>query len=129
MEATNEPADAFVEGVADERRRAEARRLVELMGEETGQPAVLWGQSIIGFGSRHYRYESGREGDVPAIGFSPRKAQTVLYLTGGVEAYQDLLARLGPHTTGKGCLYLKRLDTVDDTVLREIVGRSFHLPL
>ncbi|MEV0568611.1 DUF1801 domain-containing protein [Dactylosporangium sp. NPDC050588] len=119
----------FVEGVADERRRGEARGLVALMAEVTGEPAVLWGKAIVGFGSRHYRYDSGREGDVPAVSFSPRKAQTVLYLTGGVDAYQDLLSRLGPHTTGKGCLYIKRVDAVDDAVLREIVGRSFHMTL
>ncbi|WP_344502208.1 DUF1801 domain-containing protein [Dactylosporangium maewongense] len=119
----------FVEGVADERRRGEARQLVALMGAVTGAPAVLWGKAIVGFGSRHYRYDSGREGDIPAVSFSPRKAQTVLYLTGGVDAYQDLLGRLGPHTTGKGCLYIKRVDAVDDAVLREIVGRSFHMTL
>ncbi|MEU0560606.1 DUF1801 domain-containing protein [Dactylosporangium sp. NPDC006015] len=119
----------FVEGVADERRRGEARQLVALMGAVTGEPAVLWGKAIVGFGSRHYRYDSGREGDIPAVSFSPRKAQTVLYLTGGVDAYQDLLGRLGPHTTGKGCLYIKRVDAVDDAVLREIVGRSFHMTL
>ena len=117
----------FVDGVADERRRADARHLVELMGTVTGQPAVMWGRAIIGFGSRHYRYESGREGDMPAVSFSPRKAQTVLYLTGGLEAYRDLLDRLGPHTTSKGCLYLKRVGDADDAVLREIVGRSFGM--
>jgi hypothetical protein len=120
---------AFVDGVTDERRRDEARHLVGLMGAVTGQPAVLWGRAIIGFGSRHYRYESGREGDIAAISFSPRKAQMVLYLSGGVEHYQDLLDRLGPHSTGKGCLYLKRVGDVDDAVLREIVGRSFHMTL
>ena len=119
----------FVEGVADERRRGEARRLVALMAEVTGEPAVMWGRAIVGFGSRHYRYESGREGDIAAVSFSPRTAQTVRYLTGGVDAYQDLLDRLGPHTTGKGCLYIKRVDAVDDAVLREIVGRSFHMTL
>jgi hypothetical protein len=119
---------AFVDGVADERRRADARHLVALMGAVTGQPAILWGTAIIGFGSRHYRYESGREGDMPAVSFSPRKAQTVLYLSGGPEAYQDLLDRLGPHTTGKGCLYLKRVGDADDAVLREMVGRSFRMP-
>ncbi|GAB3851801.1 hypothetical protein GCM10027610_079020 [Dactylosporangium cerinum] len=119
---------AFVDGVADERRRDDARHLVELMGAVTGQPAVLWGSAIIGFGTRHYRYESGREGDMPAVSFSPRKAQTVLYLSGGLDVYQDLLERLGPHTTGKGCLYLKRVGDADDAVLRELVGRSFHMP-
>ena len=99
------------------------------MGAVTGQPAVLWGLVIVGFGSRHYRYESGRAGDVPAVSFSPRKAQTVLYLSGGLELYQDLLGRIGPHTTGKSCLYLKRVGDADDAVLREIAGRSFHMTL
>ncbi|MEV0128951.1 DUF1801 domain-containing protein [Dactylosporangium sp. NPDC050688] len=120
---------AFVDGVADERRRADARHLVTLMGAVTGQPAVMWGSAIVGFGSRHYRYESGREGDMPAVSFSPRKAQTVLYLGGGLELYQDLLDRLGPHTVGKSCLYLKRVGDADDAVLREIVGRSFRMTL
>lgn len=120
---------AFVDGVADEGRRADARHLVALMGAVTGQPAVMWGRAIVGFGSRHYRYESGREGDTPAVSFSPRKAQTVLYLSGGLELYGDLLDRLGPHTTGKSCLYLKRVGDADDAVLREIIGRSFRMTL
>jgi hypothetical protein len=120
---------AFVDGVADERRRDDARHLVALMEAVTGQPAVMWGRAIIGFGSRHYRYESGREGDMPTVSFSPRKAQTVLYLTGGLAAYQDLLDRLGPYTTGKGCLYLKRVGDADDAVLRELIGRSFRMTL
>lgn len=115
----------FLDSVADEQRQRDARLLVALMGEVTGEPAAMWGSSIIGFGSRHYRYESGREGDVAAIGFSPRKAQTVLYLTGHLEAYADLLERLGPHTHGKGCLYLKRVDQADQPALREIIARSF----
>jgi hypothetical protein len=116
---------AFVASVADEQRRSDARQLVDLMGEATGQPAVLWGSSIIGFGSRHYQYESGREGDTVAVGFSPRKAQTAIYLTGQLEEYADLLDQLGPHSTGKGCLYVKRLDQVDAATLRAIVKRSY----
>lgn len=94
------------------------------MGEVTGQPLVMWGTSIIGFGSRHYRYASGREGDTAAVGFSPRKAQTVLYVTGGLELYEGLLSLLGPHQTGKGCLYLKRVDQAGSQTLRDIVDRS-----
>lgn len=117
---------AFVSSVPDEQRRQDAHRLVEVVSNATGQQPVMWGASIIGFGSRHYRYESGREGDAPAVGFSPRKAQTVLYLTGALEDYADLLARLGQHRTGKGCLYLKRVDQVDPAVLGEITARSFQ---
>jgi hypothetical protein len=123
---TDGDVDAFVDAIADEQRRSDARLLVDLMREVTGQPPVLWGTSIIGFGSRHYRYASGREGDTAAIGFSPRKAQTVLYLTSGVDDYEDLLDRLGKHETGKGCLYLKRVDQADPQALRDIVTRSYR---
>lgn len=119
--------DAFIDAVADEQRRSDARLIVRLMRETTGEPAVMWGRAIVGFGSRHYRYPSGREGDMPAVSFSPRKAQTVLYLTGLLDEYADLLARLGPYTTGKGCLYLKRVDQNDPAVIREMVARSVHI--
>jgi Domain of unknown function (DU1801) len=124
--ATDGDVQAFLSTVADEQRRRDAGLLIDLMGGITGQPAVLWGTSIIGFGSRHYRYESGREGDMPSVSFSPRKAQTVLYLGGGVEKYADLLPRLGAHRTGKGCLYLKRVGAADTDVLREIIARSYE---
>lgn len=124
--ATDGDVGAFLGSIADDQRRGDAQLLVKLMGEVTGQPAVMWGQSIIGFGSRHYRYPSGREGDVAAVGFSPRKAQTVLYLTGGLDEYEDLLTRLGPHQSGKGCLYLKRVDQADEQALRAIVARSYN---
>ena len=122
--ATDGDVDAFLDSIADEQRRRDGRLLVALMAEVTGLPPVLWGSSIIGFGSLHYRYDSGREGDIAAVGFSPRKAQTVLYLTGGLELYEDLLARLGKHKTSKSCLYLTRVDQVDEQTLREIVDRS-----
>jgi hypothetical protein len=124
--ATDGDVSAFLDAIPDDQRRRDARLLVDLMGKVTGQPPVMWGSSIIGFGSRHYRYESGREGDVAAVGFSPRKAQTVMYLTGGLEEYADLLDRLGPHQTGKGCLYLKRVDRADADALRGIVDRSYR---
>ncbi len=117
---------AFLAAVPDERRRRDAQLLVELFAKVTGESPVLWGTSIVGFGSRHYRYDSGREGDVPALSFSPRKAQTVLYLTGALADYEDLLSRLGPYQTGKGCLYLKHVDQVDIAALKEIAGRSYR---
>ena len=123
--ATGGDVDAFLDGIGDEQRRRDAILLAGLMREVTGQPAVLWGSAIVGFGSLHYRYATGREGDVPLVGFSPRKAQTVLYLSGGMDDYADLLARLGPHTTGKSCLYVKRVDRVDAGALREIIARSY----
>jgi len=95
------------------------------MGRATGQPARMWAPSIVGFGAYDYRYESGREGDMAAVGFSPREASTTVYLVDGFEAYGELLDRLGPHTLGKSCLYLKDLATVDLTVLEELVRRSY----
>jgi hypothetical protein len=125
--ATDGDVDAFVDAVADEQRRTDARLLVDLMRDVTGQAAVLWGTSIIGFGSLHYRYASGREGDTVAVGFSPRKAETVLYLTGGLDEYQDLLLQLGKHKVGKSCLYVKRVDQADAEALREIIARSYRM--
>lgn len=124
--ATDGDVGTFIRAVADEQRRSDACLLLRLMHEVTGQPAVMWGTSIIGFGSRHYRYPSGREGDIAAVSFSPRKAQTVLYLTGGLDNYEDLLARLGPYQTGRGCLYLKRVDQADAQALRDIIARSYR---
>jgi hypothetical protein len=124
---TGGDVNAFLDTIADEQRRDDAKLLVDLMSKATGQPPMMWGSSIIGFGSRHYRYPSGREGDTPAVGFAPRKAQTAVYLTGGLEEYVDPLTRLGPHQTGKGCLYLKRVDQADTDALREIVARSYRI--
>ena len=123
---TGDDVAAFVASIADETRRAEAQQLIEVMRDVTGQPPVLWGPSIVGFGLRHLTYESGRELDYFRIGFAPRKAQSVLYLGGGVEQYQDLLPRLGKHSTGKGCLYLKKVAEADPAALRERVERSYR---
>jgi len=96
-----------------------------MMREITGEPPTMWGTSIIGFGTYHYRYASGHEGDAPMASFSPRRQHLAIYLVGEFgDRYQPLLARLGPHKTGKGCLYLKRLDDVDHDALRELVDRS-----
>ena len=124
--ATDGDVGAFIDGVADDQRRRDAELLLGLMREVTGQPPVLWGTSIIGFGSRHYRYPSGREGDIAAVSFSPRKTQTVLYVTGALDAYKELLARLGQYQAGKGCLYLRRVDQADTEALRDIVARSYR---
>lgn len=116
---------AFLATVPDAARRADADRLVSLMSRVTGTAPQMWGPSIVGFGTHHYRYETGREGDTVAVGFAPRKAASTLYLTGYLDDYAELLEALGPHTTGKGCLYIKRLDAVDEDVLGRIVRRSF----
>lgn len=124
---TGGDVDDFLDTVQNEQRRQDAHALAQLMAEVTGEPATMWGASIIGFGRWHYRYPTGREGDVAAIGFAPRKAYTVLYLTGELHRYADLLGRLGPHTLGKGCLYLRRVSDADPAVLREVVSRSQQL--
>ncbi|WP_163544018.1 DUF1801 domain-containing protein [Occultella kanbiaonis] len=116
--------DAFIASVQDPVRRADAERLVELMREVSGDEPVLWGPSIIGFGERHLVYASGREIDYFEIGFSPRKAATTLYLDAVLGSSAELLAELGPHTTGKGCLYVKRLADVDGDVLRHLLEEA-----
>lgn len=117
--------EAFLDAVPDEARRQDGRTLLDLLARVTGQPARLWGTSIVGFGRYHYAYPSGREGDAPAAGFSPRAAASTLYLMDGIDQHADLLASLGPHKVGKGCLYVKRLADVDLGVLEEIVRRSY----
>jgi len=123
---TGDNVAAFVESIADETRRDEARLLIEVMQDVTGEQPVMWGPSIVGFGLQHLTYASGRELDNFRIGFAPRKAQTAIYLTGPLEDYADLLDQLGPHSTGKGCLYVKRLNQVDPATLRAIVKRSYE---
>ncbi|SCL63068.1 DUF1801 domain-containing protein [Micromonospora chersina] len=125
---TDASVDDFLAAVPDDRRRADAERLCALLREVTGEPPVMWGPSIVGFGAYRYTYGSGRTGDWPLVGFSPRKQQLVVYLVGGYEErYPSVLARLGPHKTGKGCLYLKRLDDVDESALRELVDRTVRV--
>ena len=94
------------------------------MQAATGAPPVMWGSSIIGFGDVHYRYASGREGDWFAVGFSPRKKNLTLYLTDGIDRHTEHLERLGPHATGKGCLYIKRLDDVNRDVLGALIREA-----
>ena len=116
--------NAFIEAIDDERKREDARTIAEMMAEVTGAPPKMWGSSIVGFGSYHYRYASGREGDFMETGFSPRKRALTLYIMAGFSDYEGLLARLGKFSIGKSCLYIKRLADVDETVLRELLERS-----
>jgi hypothetical protein len=113
----------FVASVTDTGQRADAALLIEMLARVSGEPPKMWGPSIVGFGVHRYRYESGREGEICRVGFSPRKGKTVLYGL-GVQANADLLARLGKHATGKGCLYLKRLADIDLAALEELVVTS-----
>ncbi len=115
---------AFIDALTDQTKRADAKVLVKLMQSATGEKPKMWGPSIIGFGSYHYTYDSGREGDMPLVGFSPRKAATVLYITRGFSGSEVLLAKLGKHTTGSNvCLYIKKLADVDQKVLEGLVAK------
>jgi hypothetical protein len=116
--------DAFIQSIADEARRGDCVTLLELMRRVTGAEPEMWGPSIVGYGSYHYRYASGREGDWFLTGFSPRKRDLTLYVMAGFEGYEDLLARLGPHKTGKSCLYVKRLADLDLGALEALVSVS-----
>jgi hypothetical protein len=122
---TDADVDAYIAAVESERRREDARTVCALMRDITGQEPVMWGPSMVGFDQVHYRYATGREGDMPAAAFSPRKAALTVYIADGFAEREPLLARLGPHTTGRSCLYLKRLDAVDLDVLRELIAASY----
>ena len=129
--ATTLSVSAYIEALPDPTRRSEAKELIQLMQRASGEKPKLWGPSIIGFGSYHYRYDSGREGDMPLISFSPRKTAIVLYSMLGHSEAKALLAKLGKHTTGRGCLYIKKLADVDRTVIDTLIrnAASQHRPL
>ncbi|MBW9095064.1 DUF1801 domain-containing protein [Microbacterium jejuense] len=118
--------EEFLAGVTPAVRQRDALTLVELMRRATGEEPVLQHPGIVAFGRYHYEYASGRSGDAAAAGFAPRKTATVVYLSDGTAAHADALSRLGPHTSGVGCLYLKRLDDIDLTVLEAVVRRSYE---
>jgi hypothetical protein len=115
---------AFIDALTDQTSRAVAKALVKLMQGATGEKPKMWGPSIIGFGSYHYKYDSGREGDAPLVGFSPRKPATVLYIMTGFRDSETLLGKLGKYSTGKSCLYVKKLAEVDPKVLEALVVKS-----
>jgi hypothetical protein len=123
-----EPGDQdvtdFLHAIPDDQRREDCIALTAIMHEATGEPPRMWGGTIIGFGRYHYRYASGREGDSFLAGFSPRKQNLTLYIMAWFDQYDELLAVLGKHTTGKACLYIKRLADVDQSTLKELVRRS-----
>jgi hypothetical protein len=123
---TDQSALTFIGDVENKTRREDSFVLLEMMREITGEEAVLWGNSIVGFGSYHYKYESGREGDMPCVGFSPRKQNMSLYIMTGFENYKDPLAALGKHKLGKACLYINKLADVDETVLRRLIKDTYE---
>jgi hypothetical protein len=116
--------DEFLDNVTDPVKRADSDRLIELMVKATGEPATMWGPSIIGFGRYHYRYASGHEGEAALVGFSPRTGAISLYTWTDPDTRADLLGRLGKHKSGVGCVYVKRLSDVDETVLAELIEKS-----
>ena len=117
--------DDFIAAIENPRRRADALAALAIYQEVTGLPPVLWGPSIIGFGSIHYVYETGRAGDMPAAAFSPRKANLTFYVGEDFEGAEGLYARLGKHKKSLACLYVNKLDDVDLDVLREIIARQY----
>lgn len=123
---TSQDVTEFLNSVDHKTRRQDGFALLGMMEEITGEEPVMWGSSIVGFGSYHYKYESGREGDMPLIGFSPRKQSMTLYIMPGFDDYEDMLAELGKHKTGKACLYVNKLADVDEDVLRQLIQRSYE---
>ncbi|MFK7973006.1 MAG: DUF1801 domain-containing protein [Bacteroidia bacterium] len=114
----------FLSSVEDEKKRADAFSLYAMMEKATGEPGKMWGDSIVGFGSYHYKYASGKEGDWMLTGFSPRKQNISVYFMDGFDKYEEPLGRLGKHKTSKACLYIKRLSDIDEAVLEEMVVAS-----
>jgi hypothetical protein len=121
---TNASVIEFLAQVADEKRRQDCLAVLDLMKEVTQTEPKMWGSSIVGFGHYHYRYASGREGDWFLVGFSPRKRDLTLYIMSGFDKYDELLGRLGKYNKGKACLYIKKLEDVDQSVLKELVQLS-----
>ena len=121
---TSKSVTGFINTLADKTKRDDSFRIVELIQRQTGLEPKMWGPSIVGFGTYHYKYESGREGDMPLVGFSPRKAAIVFYLSANFEKRDELLKKFGKHTTGKGCVYIKQLADVDIEILKKIVSAS-----
>ncbi|MGB5665240.1 MAG: DUF1801 domain-containing protein [Maribacter sp.] len=121
----NASVTSFLEAIDDDIKKQDCFTLLELMKKITGQPPVMWGPSIIGFGSYHYIYDSGREGDMLLTGFSPRKQNLTLYIMAGFDKYENLMQKLGKHKTGKSCLYIKHLSDVNISVLTDLIKASY----
>lgn len=120
----DQSVDTFLSTIEDAQKQADCRTLVAIMREATGAEPRMWGDSIVGFGHYHYKYASGREGDWFLVGFSPRKQNLTLYIMAGFDNYEALLGKLGKHTTGKSCLYVKRLADLDMPALKQLVAES-----
>ena len=121
---TDASVEDFLKGVTDEKKREDSFAILELMREVTGEEPAMWGGSIVGFGSYRYKYASGREGEWPLAGFSPRKQSLTLYIMSGFDKHDSLLAKLGKYKTGKSCLYINKLQDIDLETLRELIRQS-----
>ena len=121
---TDDNVTEFLSGVENQTRREDGFALLGMMEEITGEQAVLWG-NIVGFGRYHYKYESGREGDMPLVAFSPRKQSMTVYIMPGFAEYDEMLAQLGKHKIGKACLYINKLSDVNEAVLRDLIKHSY----
>jgi Domain of unknown function (DU1801) len=124
MKPTAQSVEEFLNEIGDESRRADCLALLGLMKRVTKADPQIWGSGVVGFGNYHYKYASGHEGDCFIAGFAPRKTALTLYVTAGVERFPRLLARLGKHKAGKGCLYIKKLDDVNLSVLEDLLTQS-----
>lgn len=116
----------FLNKVENEKRKTDSYQVLTLMKEITGKEPKMWGDSIVGFGKYHYKYDSGREGDMCMVGFSPRKTSLTVYIMPGFEKYDDLMQQLGKYKTGKSCLYIKKLEDVDLDILKTLIHESFQ---
>jgi hypothetical protein len=121
---TDRSVREFLDAIPDEKKRQDSYKILELMQKVTGYEPVMWGDSLVGFGQYHYKYASGREGDAGLTGFSPRKQALTIYITSGFDQYGGLMERLGKFTTGKSCLYVKKLEDIDLETLEELVRQS-----
>jgi hypothetical protein len=121
---TDQSVEEFLNGIPDDKKRKDSYTILELMKNAAGKEPKMWGDSIIGFGSYHYRYASGREGDWFLTGFSPRKQNLTLYIMAGFTQYEALLQKLGKFSTGKACLYIKKIEDIDMPTLEELVRQS-----
>lgn len=126
---TSQTVEAFLASVVNVKRREEGIIVCAMMQEITGEPPVMWGPSIIGFGKYHYKYATGHEGDAPLVGFSPRKQALTLYVLVGENGFDDLMAKLGKFKTSKACLYINKLSDVNMDILRELIDRSYRAML
>ena len=122
--ATGASVTAFINSIDDKQKRADVRTVAAMMRKATGKRAKMWGPSIVGYGTYHYKYESGREGDFLMTGFSPRKQALTVYVIPGFTHFESLMNKLGKYKTGKSCLYIKRLSDVDEQVLERLITRS-----